>query len=322
MPTLGPPPPVNQDVDSRQYKDWFYSIYALLATPGSTLGTMAYQNYDNVNITGGQISNVGLTSVRTNGLSGYLKGNGSASPITASTTIPWSDITGAPSFTSPSVGAFHYDYTTTLTSSISSSATTIPVASTTGFSTTGAIIIENEIITYTGITSNSFTGCTRGAYASNATSHASGLYVGGAQGTTANTATLLQINTTDISNGVTLTASSEAQVSKAGTYNIQFSVQTFNCGNAPDNFTIWYRLNGSNVANSASIATTPAVHSGIPGAGIITVNLFLTLAANDKVQLYWTTNSGDTTVVTYPPSTTSPIHPASPAVILTVNQVA
>jgi len=106
MPTLSPPPPVNQDVDSRQYKDWFYSIYALLATPGSTLGTMAYQNYDNVGITGGQISNVGLTSVRTNGLSGYLKGNGSASPITASTTIPWSDITGAPSITSPSYGAF------------------------------------------------------------------------------------------------------------------------------------------------------------------------------------------------------------------------
>ena len=53
---------------------------------------MAYQNYDNVNITGGQISNVGLTSVRTNGLSGYLKGNGSASPITAVSSIPWSDI--------------------------------------------------------------------------------------------------------------------------------------------------------------------------------------------------------------------------------------
>ena len=99
MPSLSPPPPVNQDVDSRQYKDWFYSIYALLAAPGSTLGTMAYQNYDNVNITGGQISNVGLTSVRANGLSGYLKGNGSASPITASTTIPMADVvTGYGSF--------------------------------------------------------------------------------------------------------------------------------------------------------------------------------------------------------------------------------
>jgi hypothetical protein len=104
MPTLSPPPPVNQDVDSRQYKDWFYSIYALLAAPGSTLGTMAYQNYDNVGITGGQISNVGLTSVRANGLSGYLKGNGSSSPITASATIPNTDITGLGTMSTQNIG--------------------------------------------------------------------------------------------------------------------------------------------------------------------------------------------------------------------------
>lgn len=94
MPVLAPPPSVDQDINSRQYRDWFYSIYALIGTPGSTLGTMAYQNYDAVGITGGQISNVGLSSVRANGLSGYLYGNGSGSPITASTTIPSGSITG------------------------------------------------------------------------------------------------------------------------------------------------------------------------------------------------------------------------------------
>jgi len=49
--------------------------------------------------------------------------------------------------------------------------TTITVDSTTGFPTTGKIIIDDEIITYTGKTSTTFTGCTRGANNSIATHH-------------------------------------------------------------------------------------------------------------------------------------------------------
>ncbi len=52
---------------------------------------------------------------------------------------------------------------TTLTAFITSTATTINVASTTGFaSPSGSLWIGNELITYTGTTSTSFTGCTRG----------------------------------------------------------------------------------------------------------------------------------------------------------------
>jgi hypothetical protein len=58
---LAPPPPVGQDVDSRQFRDWFYSLYALLGQPGQTLGTMAYQNADSVAITGGAIGGVGIS---------------------------------------------------------------------------------------------------------------------------------------------------------------------------------------------------------------------------------------------------------------------
>jgi len=52
---------------------------------------------------------------------------------------------------------------TTLSSAISSSATTIQVSSTKGFPPTyGLLKIDNEIITYTGLTTNTFTGCIRG----------------------------------------------------------------------------------------------------------------------------------------------------------------
>ncbi len=52
---------------------------------------------------------------------------------------------------------------TTLTSNVGIASNTINVESTTGFPDTyGLIQIDNEIITYTGITTNSFTGCSRG----------------------------------------------------------------------------------------------------------------------------------------------------------------
>ena len=52
---------------------------------------------------------------------------------------------------------------TKLTAGITTSSTTINVSSTKGFPNEyGLFKIENEVITYTGITTNSFTGCIRG----------------------------------------------------------------------------------------------------------------------------------------------------------------
>ena len=67
---------------------------------------------------------------------------------------------------------------TTTTSTIhTDSVTTITVASTTGFDSAGTIVIGNETITYTGVTSTTFTGCTRGASSTTAASIASGVTV-------------------------------------------------------------------------------------------------------------------------------------------------
>lgn len=51
--------------------------------------------------------------------------------------------------------------------------TTLNVVSTTNFDTTGVVTIENEKITYTGLTSTTLTGCTRGQYGTTAAAHAS-----------------------------------------------------------------------------------------------------------------------------------------------------
>jgi hypothetical protein len=54
---------------------------------------------------------------------------------------------------------------------ISAADTTIDVDSTTGFPSSGVVRIESELITYTGTTATSFTGCTRGRFGTTAATH-------------------------------------------------------------------------------------------------------------------------------------------------------
>jgi hypothetical protein len=72
---------------------------------------------------------------------------------------------------------YAYDNTgssTTLNGDINSSVTTVTVASTAGFEDVGTITIDEENITYTGKTTTTFTGCTRGADSTAAASHTNG----------------------------------------------------------------------------------------------------------------------------------------------------
>jgi hypothetical protein len=73
------------------------------------------------------------------------------------------------------LAAIHvYDNTSktdVLSADINASATTIAVDSTTDFETAGTVTIGSEQITYTGKTSTTFTGCTRGANSTTAASH-------------------------------------------------------------------------------------------------------------------------------------------------------
>ena len=67
--------------------------------------------------------------------------------------------------------------TTTLNGSHSNSVGTLTLTSTTGLSATGFIYIGSEQVTYTAISGNDITGCTRGANGTTASAHASGVTV-------------------------------------------------------------------------------------------------------------------------------------------------
>jgi len=218
-------------------------------------------------------------------------------------------------------GAFHQDGYTTLTNAIpnASSTANIVVASTAGFASAGTILIEQELIKYTGKTPTTFTGITRGAYGSSGTSHAAGVYVSEAQGVaSASTALAIPFDTTDASNQIALDPLDNTKIifTLSGYYNIQFSIQLINATNSIDNVTLWFRQNTIDIPNTAGIVSVPSKHAGGIGAAIISWNLIVAVNAGDNIQLMMASNTGNTVAGTYPPGV-APVHPASPSVILT-----
>ena len=77
------------------------------------------------------------------------------------------------------------------------------------------------------------------------------------QTTTANTATLMTLNTTDFSNDVSI-SSSKITVTNAGIYNLQFSVQLENTDVAPQDVYIWLKQNGTDITGSTGKVGIPA----------------------------------------------------------------
>lgn len=127
-------------------------------------------------------------------------------------------------------------------------------------------------------------------------------------------------NTTDYSNGITLSNSSRLNVTSPGVYNIQFSIQLANKDTQIQDVDIWFRKNGTDVAGSNSKFSVPNSHGGTDGHLIAALNFFIELAANDYIQIMWATTSTLVTIEQIPAQTT-PTRPATPSVIVTMTYV-
>ena len=133
--------------------------------------------------------------------------------------------------------------------------------------------------------------------------------------------TAMTFTGTDIADGITLASGSHIVVPNDGIYNLQFSAQLKNVENAQYLATIWFRINGVDVPNSATNITVPARKSaGIFGYGVASWNIFLDMNANDYAEIVWLPEIATMTIEALPLST-SPAYPAIPSVIATMNQV-
>lgn len=253
--------------------------------------------------------------VQITSLTGYVKANG-ASALTASATIPRSDVATA-------YGTFISDGVTTLTANINSSVTTIAVTSTTGFPSSGALLCTSEIMTYSGTTPTSFTGVVRARNGSSAAAHNTGDYISYVSTTAALGTGLVPLTTTTYSNNVSLNAATaEITVAVTGVYNVQFQGQLINCDNANDNAIGWILVNGTSVAASTGLVTTPARVTTTNGTDNLFVNApLLSLTAGDKITFNWSSKNGSIVLATYQPIPTAGC-PVVPAASVSVIQVA
>ncbi len=135
------------------------------------------------------------------------------------------------------------------------------------------------------------------------------------------TAYAVTFNTTDFANGVTVASGSRITVADAGIWNLQFSIQFTNTTNASQDVDVWFRVNGTNVANSNSrFGFAPRKGVGDPYHIIAAMNYFVSLNATNYVEIMWRPTDTGVSIEQYPAGT-SPTRPAVPSAIVTMSFV-
>ena len=134
------------------------------------------------------------------------------------------------------------------------------------------------------------------------------------QSGSANTSGSFRLNGNyNVNDGITITNNSQINIGKAGTYNIQITIQIVE-GSGSANVFIWLKKNGSNVPNTGFAATVPSNQKLLTS-----FNLWDVASSNsDYYEIAYQSTSNTTTYVAN--AATGNI-PAIPSIIVTVNQV-
>ena len=133
--------------------------------------------------------------------------------------------------------------------------------------------------------------------------------------TVINTATAITFNNTDLSNGVYIgSPTSRIIVDSEGIYNFGTSFQLDKTAGGTAVFDFWFRVNGVDVANSASRIRIQGNNAEIFSSLIY----FFDLNANDYVELMFSVTDLSVEVAAFPAAAP---HPGIPSMILTVQQV-
>jgi hypothetical protein len=131
--------------------------------------------------------------------------------------------------------------------------------------------------------------------------------------TVINTATAITFNGTDLSNGVYIgSPTSRIIVDSEGIYNFDTSFQIDKTSGGTAVFDFWFRLNGVDVANSASRIRIQGNNAEI----FSSLNYFFDLKAGDYVELMFSVTDLSVEIAAFAASAP---HPGIPSIILTVN---
>ena len=135
----------------------------------------------------------------------------------------------------------------------------------------------------------------------------------------ASVARAFSADTTEINNGVILSANTRFVVQNAGVYNIQFSAQLQQLNNADSSISIWFRKSGTDIPRSN---TELSIDKNQGGASKLVAawNIVESFTANQYIEIMW--SSPDTGMeILWQNTQTGPTRPSTPSLIVTVTQV-
>ena len=269
-----------------------YASSAGIATYASTAGIATYASTAGIATIAGYASTAGISST-SQGLTGTP--NITVGIITASNLI----VSGGASFTGVVTASSYNGSGTNLTGIVTSiiAGTGITVSNSTGQVTINA--------TATGIGQTGYYG------AFYDTTNQSNAGIG--------TWNFVKIGNTYSSNGVSIASTDRITFAYGGVYAINYEMHFRNTVTSIQNVDVWFRKNGSDIANSNSSFNIDAKGTGPDGLLCATVQYIVNVNANDYVQILWNGNHAGIALTTTS-AQASPTIPVSPSVIVGVTQ--
>jgi putative transposon-encoded protein len=135
-------------------------------------------------------------------------------------------------------------------------------------------------------------------------------------------ATAVKLENTDFSAGISITNDGGGNPTRitfavAGTYMLAPSIQFKNVDTNDHDATVWFRKNGTNIANSATIVNVPKAADG--GATFFQVVVYEQVTAGQYIEIMWLPEDAD---VTLDFTAAGAIAPAIPSIILVSERIA
>ena len=130
-------------------------------------------------------------------------------------------------------------------------------------------------------------------------------------------ATAVTFNADLTGTGVSVVSSTQITLTAAGTYMFAPSIQFANSAASDYTATIWFRKNGTNIANSATIISIPKAADG--GAAVFSLSFFDTVTAGQYIEIMWLPSN---IAVTIEHTAIGAIAPAIPSIICPVMRIA
>jgi hypothetical protein len=134
----------------------------------------------------------------------------------------------------------------------------------------------------------------------------------------ANVAYVAQMdNAASFNAGITIASSTNITVAVTGVYSVNASIQFANSDSNDHTSTFWFRKNGTNIPNSASVISVPKIADG--GKTLAQVTIFESITVSSYIQLVWSVSN---VAVTLDYSSATATAPEVPSVIFNMQRIA